>query len=323
MRAEQFVAGTCGWDPVAPLELRREALASASGWKSYSTARFLSGLNETRLMGRGNNPPARSVSSPPIVPGVCTTRRGGGARDEPLDSTVLYATETTGAPFNSTMSVELLPSPLARRWQSIGLRFATEGDMDDLRFMEALAKSLDLIRLVPPLHGTLAGMCRSLHVLLASDRHFDVSYSDPSVPFTIFVSCPRVKENNRVERLAENIIHEALHLQLSLVERVEPLVVDGTENEPVLSPWKEGERTLPGLLHAAYVFSNLRCFWKRVAIAHPNSSSFARKRVEVIDQEIYSARHLVDSPSLTATGRSLATGVLQGTGMHKPPLGSQ
>ena len=167
----------------------------------------------------------------------------------------------------------------------------------------------------------LPGMCRSLHVLLAAGRDFDVSYSDPLVPFTIFVSCPPVKENNRVERLAENIVHEALHLQLTLVERVEPLIVDGAEDEPVLSPWKEGERTMRGLLHAVYVFSNLGYFWKRVATERPNSSSFAKKRVDTINHEIFSTCDFLDNPTLTGAGRSLATGILQGTGAQEASQG--
>ena len=173
--------------------------------------------------------------------------------------------------------------------------------------METLAKSLDLIRLVRPLHGTVAGMCRSLHVLLASCRHLDTSYSDPSLPFSIFVSCPPVTEKNRVERLAENVIHEALHLQLSLVERTEPLIIDGAQHELVFSPWKEGDRTMRGLLHAVYVFGNLRYFWKRVAANCPNSSTFAENHIETINQEMSSIHHLLDSPLLTATGRCLAS----------------
>ena len=275
MRADEFVARAGAWDPVAPLKLRREAPASASEWGSYSTARFLA----------------------------------GGPYDENSDSAVPCALKIPGAPFNSTLNVELLPLPLARRWQSIGLQFATEREINEMGFMDALAQSLDLVRLVRPLHGTVAGMCRSLHALLASGECFDVSYSDPSVPFTIFVSCPPVTENNRVERLAENVIHEALHLQLSLVESVEPLTVEGAENEPVFSPWREDGRTMRGLLHAVYVFSNLRYFWERVAMERPTSSSFASNRVEAIDREISSARHLLDRPSLTVAGRALAAGV--------------
>ena len=307
MKAGEYVPGTCSWDPVAPLRLRRQALKNVSEWRSYSTARFLDGLQETRLLGRVQDGHVPSVRSRPFGSGESTAHRGNGPCNENSNPTVLRTIDVGDSQFDSAMSVELLPSSLAERWQSIGLRFATENDMSDMRFMETLAKSLDLIRLVRPLHGTVAGMCRSLHVLLASCRHLDISYSDPSLPFSIFVSCPPVTEENRVERLAENVIHEALHLQLSLVERVEPLIIDGAEHELVFSPWKEGERTMRGLLHAVYVFGNLRCFWKRVAPNCPNSSIFAENRIETINQEMSSVRHLLDSPLLTATGRCLAS----------------
>ena len=211
------------------------------------------------------------------------------------------------APVSSTISIEVLPSLLAERWKYVGLNFANARDINDMRCVEALSKSLDLIRFVHPIHGTVAGMCRSLHVLRASCGHFDISFSDPSLPFSIFVSCPPVAESNRFQRLAENVIHEALHLQLSLVERLEPLVIDGAEHEFVSSPWKEGKRTIRGLLHAAYVFNNLRYFWKRVVTNFRTSSSFAEKRIDTINQEMVGARPLLNSPLLTATGRLLAS----------------
>ena len=307
MKAGEYVAGACSWDPVAPLRLRRKALKKVSEWRSYSTAQFLDGLQETRLLGRVQDGHVPRVRSQPFGPGECTERRGSGPCDEPSNPTVLHTIDVADSQFDSAMSVELLPSSLTQRWQSIGLRFATESDISDMRFMETLAKSLDLIRLVRPLHGTVAGMCRSLHVLLASCRHLDISYSDPSLPFSIFISCPPAPEKNRVARLAENIIHEALHLQLSLVERVEPLVIYGAEHELLFSPWKEGERTMRGVLHAVYVFGNLRYFWKRVAANCPNSSTFAENRIETINQEMTSVRHLLDSPLLTATGRCVAS----------------
>ena len=311
MKADEFVAGACGWDPVAPVELRRKAIRKASEWQSYSTTQFLAGLQETRLLDRAQDGLVPTGRSQPFGPGEYTAHRGNGPCAENSDSTVRHTIDVSGSQFDSAMSVELLSSPLTQRWQSIGLNFATARDINDMRFMEALAKSLDLIRLVRPLHGTVVGMCRSLHVLLASCRHFDISYSDPSLPFSIFVSCPPVTAKNRVKRLAENVIHEALHLQLSLVERVEPLVViEGAEHELVFSPWKEGERTMRGLLHAVYVFSNLRCFWERVAVNRPNSSSFAESRIETINQEMSGACHLLDNPLLTATGRRLASSII-------------
>ena len=51
-------------------------------------------------------------------------------------------------------------------------------------------------------------------------------------------------------------MHEALHLQLSLVERVLPMVVSnpGGESEQVFSPWAGDGRSVRGLLHGVYVF---------------------------------------------------------------------
>ena len=208
------------------------------------------------------------------------------------------------------MNVEVLPEEIADIWRTQGLRFATASESGDVGFLAVLAKSLDLIRLAPPLFGTVAGICRSLHVLLAPDRDFDLSFSDPRLPFSVFVSCPPVGEQDRVERLAENLVHEALHLQLSLVETVEPLVIDLPEEEPVFSPWKGEGRTVRGLLHAVYVFGNLRCFWKRIAATVSGSSSFANRRIETIEYEMAQALHLAESRSLTPAGRKLAASFL-------------
>ena len=45
-------------------------------------------------------------------------------------------------------------------------------------------------------------------------------------------------------------------------------------------------RDVRGLLHAVYVFGNLRCFWQRVASRSPQSSSFARSRIAAISEEL-------------------------------------
>ena len=307
MKAREYVAGACSWDPVAPLRLRRKALKNVSEWRSYTTAQFLDGLRETSLSGRVQDGHFPSVRSQPFGPGESTARRGNGPCDENSGPTVLHTIDVADSQFDSAMSVELLPSSLTERWQSIGLRFATASDISDMRFMETLAKSLDLIQLVrrymQPL-SACADRCMSCWLRAGIWTLVTVIRLYPS-RFSCHVR--QITEKNRVERLAENVIHEALHLQLSLVERVEPLIIDGAEQEQVFSPWKEGERTMRGLLHAVYVFGNLRYFWKRVAANCPNSSTFAENRIETINQEMSSVRHLLDSPLLTATGRCLAS----------------
>ena len=113
-----------------------------------------------------------------------------------------------------------------------------------------------------------------------------------------------------MERLAENIVHEALHLQLTIVESIESLVIDVPGETPVFSPWKNKWRSVRGLMHAMYVFGNLRCFWKRVAADVPEFASFARTRIETIDSEMVAAKQLVTTWSLTAMGQRLARACL-------------
>ena len=270
MWVREFIERPCRWSRRGPVRLREQVFSDACAWRSYSTSRFLDGSN----------------------------------------SDILHTIEFSAPAVDSAMNVEWLPPALCARWGSVGLQFASEADLSGMDFRETLVRALNLIGMDHPLEGTVAGLCRSLHVLIAAGRDFDVSYSDPSLPLSVFVSCPSREERNRVERLAENVVHEALHLQLSLVERVQPLVIDGPDDEPVFSPWKDGWRTVRGLVHAVYVFGNLRCFWKGVASNRPESAPFAQARIRTIDTEMAGAAHLVRNRSLTAAGLRLATSIL-------------
>ena len=266
----EFIEGPCRWDWRAPARLREQVFGNDSAWRSYSTSRFLNGSNPH----------------------------------------ILYTIEFSEHAVGSSVTIEWLPPALAARWQNVKLQFASEADLSDMHFRQTLVSSLHLIGMDRPLQGTVSGLCRSLHVLLAPREDFDVSYSDPSLPLSAFVSCPLASERNRVERLAENVVHEALHLQLSLVEKVQPLVVDGPDEAPTFSPWKDEWRTVRGLLHAVYVFGNLRSFWKDLASKRHESSAFAQVRVQTIDTEMAGAAHLLKSKSLTAAGMRLATSFL-------------
>ena len=270
METGEFVGGPCLWDWLAPARLRGRVHEDASVWRGYSTSRHLDGL----------------------------------------EPTVLYSVEVVAPVADPGLNVELLPDTAARGRRYPGLRFATREELRGMGFAETLAKSLELIGMVRPLQGTVAGTCRSVHVLLPPAPDFDVSCSDPSLPHSIFVSCPPATEEDRVERLAENVAHEALHLQLSLVERLEPLVGEIPRDEPIFSPWRGEGRTVRGLLHAVYVFGNLRFFWGQVASIRPCSASFAGVRIETIDSEMAAASHLLKSRSLTPAGRRLATSFL-------------
>ena len=266
----EYIDGPCCWSQLAPTRLRRQAYGGISTWKHYSTAGFLDGS----------------------------------------DPRIIHTTEFPDLEVRSSIQIELLSGKLTKRWQRTGLHFANYADVQDINFPEALDRSLDLIRMVQPLLGTVSGLCRSLHLLKASDIEFDSSYSDPLLPFSIFVSCPSTTEVNRIERLTESIVHEALHLQLSLVETIEPLIIDQQQGNHLYSPWRNELRTIHGLVHGVYVFGNLRYFWKCIAAQLSAHSSFAEARVRKLAGELATASDLESNPALTPMGRRLATSLL-------------
>ena len=192
----------------------------------------------------------------------------------------------------------------------MGLKFAAKHDLKKTMFVETLIEALTLIRRNPIIHGSVAGMCRSLHALVCHDREVDVSFSDPELPFSVFVSCPSEGTQYRVERLAESIVHEALHLQLTLVDKVEPLVSGNDDEALMYSPWKEEKRDLQGLVHGVYVFGNLREFWTDIRDRKSESSGFGQARVSTIEKELNNLTHLVKSCNLTTLGQRLVSSFL-------------
>ncbi len=266
----EFVNKSCGWNRISPKKLRQKLYRDISAWKEYSTAKNLTAT----------------------------------------DSIIVRNAEQDDLGDGLNLQIEILPNRLTERWKEKGIYFATYDEIEDLKFTKILRHSLDIIRMVEPLIGTVSGLCRSLHVLKSPGAGFDSSYSEPILPFSIFVSCPLASEKNRSERLAENIVHEALHLQLSLVEKVEPLILNCHKSSKIYSPWKDEWRPVQGVLHSVYVFGNLLHFWKYISKQTSTFSSFAEARISRIENELTSVRFLAGHPALTPIGRRVAISLL-------------
>lgn len=125
-------------------------------------------------------------------------------------------------------------------------------------------------------------LVRSLHILKNNDKDTDISFSDPAIPLSIFVSMPSSNSKFHIERLVENIIHESLHLQLTLIEKQENIYRENKEK--IYSPWKNEPRSNVGILHAVYVFSKLKYFWCKVE--NDCQTEFSKSRVETITNEL-------------------------------------
>jgi hypothetical protein len=108
--------------------------------------------------------------------------------------------------------IEVLPCTTARHYGGLtfaGRSAATAAEVN-------LEAAFRWIERAPTLSRSIGWPLRSLHV---ADPEFDISHSDPEVPFSIFVSVPGVDEPYGPLRLAEQIVHECMHLQLTLIER--------------------------------------------------------------------------------------------------------
>jgi len=105
---------------------------------------------------------------------------------------------------------------------------------------------------------TVATLVRSLHVIKPDDEDHDVSFSEPHVPFSIFVSVPERRIANDALRVAEAIVHEAMHLQLTLIQPY--LRFLNPDRGRYFSPWRGELRTASGMMHGMYVFSVIERF---------------------------------------------------------------
>jgi HEXXH motif-containing protein len=197
-----------------------------------------------------------------------------------------------------TESVRKLPSSVRVKLGRRGLVARCRAVQDDV----ALEAAEGLIRNVSDLFTRVHSLVKGLFILEVSDPCYDQSHSEPSYPGCIFVSLPPAGPLASL-RLAEAIIHEAMHLGLTALEERVPLV----SGECVLhSPWKEESRPPSGVLHGVYVFACIRRFLQIVSIqVRGRPALHVRNRLKEIRSEAASIDWDTLAASLTPEGRCL------------------
>ena len=172
-----------------------------------------------------------------------------------------------------------------------------------------LDEALSLLDLVPTVWPTVRQLVRSLHVIDSGDNDTDVSFSDPSVPFSIFVSVPPMQSDIVAIRIAEAILHESMHLHLSLVSQVIPLV--WPQGKKYYSPWRDEERDSEGIIQALYVFGVIRSFLTSFpAWWSAETNDYVRNRKGQIESEIKQAHSFEGCDELTPEGANLVARLL-------------
>ena len=192
---------------------------------------------------------------------------------------------------------------LVRYCAEHGLELASDNDAERATSLLEAAL-LEVVRPHSFLWSSVSELGWRCHILRAQDDDYDVSFSDPAIPFSVFVSAPDRDDRSSILRVAENLVHETMHLQLTLFENLCPLV-DATSPWSIYSPWKQQKRSAQGALHGLYVFCVIRWMWQQLAKTSQDRTEieFAICRISAIDDEVSAIRGLEQSPALTEAGR--------------------
>ena len=210
--------------------------------------------------------------------------------------------------YGEEIPVEILPDDLARQVVGHDVRF-----LDTNRVVGTVAhqleEALSVLNLVPTVWPTVSTLVGSLHIIDPGGDETDVSFSDPTVPFSVFVSVPPTWSKVAALRVAEAILHEAMHLQLTLVERVVPLVLPNSGLH--YSPWRDERRNSEGILQALYAFCVIRSFLRAILMQRSSSTNdYLTERIAQIDCQIKQAQEFRGCDELTRDGAILVAKLL-------------
>jgi hypothetical protein len=202
-----------------------------------------------------------------------------------------------------TISIEALTQKCAVKYQEKGVSFYSPDEILHTTVLSCIEDALAIVNQVPTLMRTVAALVRSLHVIKPDDEDHDVSFSEPHVPFSIFVSVPEKRFENDALRVAEAIVHEAMHLQLTLIEETVALAV--VSPKEFFSPWRGEYRTVQGVLHALFVFRVIDRLLESLSFIQsypPGMLTHIQKRRDEIDMQIRKIRSFESCSELTSIG---------------------
>jgi len=206
--------------------------------------------------------------------------------------------------------VEELPSNLHHIVNEQGTSVRKILDHDRAKVKQLFYDACEAVcTLAPMLFQSIRYLLRSFHVIRSNSPKIDVSFSVPSLPNSIFGSIPGFDDKEAVARLAETIVHEVLHLQLTLVEKYCPIVRLDMETRYMISPWRNCPRPEISVIHGLFVFRTLEILWSQVNSTYSESLlSFANRRVSEIHHQLSSLKDK-KFDSLTEFGQKILAGI--------------
>ncbi len=203
-----------------------------------------------------------------------------------------------------------IPDKIALMYADSGVKPYKTKTLKNSKVLECLQEALDILAEIPNVYETVSCLTENLHIIQPEDDDFDISFSLPDIPFSIFVSVPSRRMENDTLRVAEAILHEAMHLQLTLIEQCVPLIIE--TDVKYFSPWKNEYRHPKGMLHAIYVFCVIKEFFCSLVAKNQSRASiyYLENRCNIIAKQINEINSFIECPYFTNSGKSFVKAII-------------
>jgi HEXXH motif-containing protein len=199
-----------------------------------------------------------------------------------------------------------------------GLEPLSEDELLSSQASKKLHHAWILLASVPAVQGSVQSLVKTIQVLRSPDPEIDVSYSHPDIPFSVFVSVGEDCSLVATLRVAESLLHEAMHLKLTLLEKEIPLLQADSQGF-YYSPWRDEYRPARGVLHGLFVFTVVHAFYsvlRKQAGLSAEASLFICHRMEDIKGEIDQVKGFEHALDLTAAGKALVSTLIEYRGVE-------
>lgn len=197
-------------------------------------------------------------------------------------------------------------------YEENGLVALSEAELKEIKAVAKILGALEVLEIIDSVGPCISQLVRRMVVVGSEDADVDVSYSHPYLPDTIFFSV--CCDNGAVSRLrvAESILHEAMHLKLSLIEKMAP-IVNGAATGKYYSPWRDELRPAHGVVHGIFVFRTLQEFFRELEgrVKDRDAVAHAQVRHRQIGKDLASLSGFENCPDLTPIGASLVGSLLR------------
>ncbi|RFZ94134.1 hypothetical protein D0C36_00830 [Mucilaginibacter conchicola] len=202
---------------------------------------------------------------------------------------------------------------LAGFYEEHGLLPLNKRELVRQRAATKLKAALELLAEIPECVACIASLVNCIQVIASEGPDYDTSYSHPAIPFTIFLSVCEDDSPLSTIRVAEGILHEAMHLKLSLIQQQVILVEPGSK-ETFYSPWRDTERPLMGVIHGFFVFRAIQNFMKQyLAQSQTDNSTFNHLsyRLSDIEADFRALQNFSTCKTLSKAGIKFTTKLLE------------